>query len=466
MSSLKASIAQASPQIQELLVALENTSLLGKMMILALQLSRMIAVLVIEEILKERANRPIHWPNCPKCGKRLESKGQSPRQLLGLIGTVCWQRKVGRCPAGCPNTQVVPLDEELGLNPNQRVSSELQRVACVLAVFVPYNIAAILLSTLTGIEISPESIWNWVQEIGQKARTRLDSELSAMAAGTISIKETLEEWIAKLPLIIGADGVMVPFRPNGGSPAGKTKWMEVKVGILARLWTYINRAGKPVCRLVQRRLVAVLGDIDDLQPRIWLESLWQGILTAKIVVWISDGGRGFWRLFRECFAEHAIGILDFYHASQNLWKGIHKWFDGRKKRAKHWFEWGRRFMKLGKIREVLENLALILLLDIAAKGLAGKGVVDGACEEMEKVFNYLKTHIKHMDYKRFKDLGLPIGSGMVESACKWLIQQRFKGVGMRWSVEGFNNLLHLRLAWVNGRFDDLFALEISTPPNF
>ena len=53
-------------------------------------------------------------------------------------------------------------------------------------------------------------------------------------------------------------------------------------------------------------------------------------------------------------------------------------------------------------------------------------------------------------------MGLPLGSGMVESACKWLIQQRFKGVGMLGREDGFNHLLHLRLAWVNGRFDNLF----------
>lgn len=46
---------------------------------------------------------------------------------------------------------------------------------------------------------------------------------------------------------------------------------------------------------------------------------------------------------------------------------------------------------------------------------------------------------------------------MVESACKWLIEQRFKGTGIRWSEPGFNHLLHLRLAWVNCRFDPLFA---------
>ncbi|ETR66632.1 MAG: hypothetical protein OMM_12546 [Candidatus Magnetoglobus multicellularis str. Araruama] len=82
---------------------------------------------------------------------------------------------------------------------------------------------------------------------------------------------------------------------------------------------------------------------------------------------------------------------------------------------------------------------------------------DETTEEMERVSNYLEEHIDHMDYKSYKASGLPIGSGIVESACKWLIQQRFKGVGMRWSVEGFNNLLHLRLAWVNENFDDAFG---------
>jgi len=46
---------------------------------------------------------------------------------------------------------------------------------------------------------------------------------------------------------------------------------------------------------------------------------------------------------------------------------------------------------------------------------------------------------------------------MVESACKWLITQRFKGVGMRWSEAGLEHLLALRVAWVNQRFDVLFA---------
>ena len=83
---------------------------------------------------------------------------------------------------------------------------------------------------------------------------------------------------------------------------------------------------------------------------------------------------------------------------------------------------------------------------------------------MRTVYAYLERHRGHIDYARDKDLGLPLGSGMVESACKWLIQQRFKGVGMRWSEDGFNPLVHLRLAWVNGRFETLFGLAQSPNP--
>ncbi len=62
----------------------------------------------------------------------------------------------------------------------------------------------------------------------------------------------LEGWVE-------ADGVMVPFRPNGGSPKGAIVWREVKIGVIARLDRVINRAGHHVTRLRQRRLVAVLG---------------------------------------------------------------------------------------------------------------------------------------------------------------------------------------------------------------
>jgi len=96
-----------------------------------------------------------------------------------------------------------------------------------------------------------------------------------------------------------------------------------------------------------------------------------------------------------------------------------------------------------------------------AEALDVEGWPDTARATLTTVHAYLERHREHIDYAADKELGVPLGSGMVESACKWLIQQRFKGVGMRWSEDGFNHLLHLRLAWVNGRFEALFGLALS-----
>ena len=93
--------------------------------------------------------------------------------------------------------------------------------------------------------------------------------------------------------------------------------------------------------------------------------------------------------------------------------------------------------------------------------LSVEGLPATAQDTLRTVYAYLERHREHIDYAKYKELEFPLGSGMVESACKWLIQQRFKGVGMRWSEDGFIHLLHLRLAWVNGRIEALFGLVLS-----
>ena len=83
-------------------------------------------------------------------------------------------------------------------------------------------------------------------------------------------------------------------------------------------------------------------------------------------------------------------------------------------------------------------------------------------QALENLCTDWEVHREHGDYARYRQEALPIGSGGVESACKWLIQQRCKGVGMRWSESGLNHLLHLRRAWANARFESLF---VRTSPN-
>ena len=153
-----------------------------------------------------------------------------------------------------------------------------------------------------------------------------------------------------------------------------------------------------VPRLVQRRLVAVLGDIDALTPRLWLEAMRQGLKSAPQVVWLSDGGRGLWRLFEERFAGHARGILDFYHAAQQLWKGAAAWLDGRPPQARRWCGWARHRLRHGMPDGVLADLA---------DALDVEGLPETAWETLRTVYAYLQRHREHINYDLYK------------GACRW-----------------------------------------------
>jgi hypothetical protein len=456
MLCLHDSIRDDDPSVQRLLRAVEDAPSLTALILAAWQVARALTVHLVEAVLAERARRPLAWPRCPQCGGVLRSKGFATRQVMSLFGPIRWQRRVGRCPHGCAIPQVAPLDETLGVQPQQRTSGELQQLGCALAVFVPFATAARLLGWYSGRTVSPQAVWGWVQAAGQRAMETLQKHLQALAQGDLPAPEALAADLAAAPLVLGADGVMVPFRPTGGQPTGKTRWQEIKVGVLARLGQHRTRTGKVVTRLHHRRLVAVLGDVDALKPRLWLEAVRQGIRQAPQVVWLSDGARGLWRLYEERLAAYAVGILDFYHAVQYLWKGAAAWLDGRTTQARRWFGWARHRLRHGQPDGVVADLV---------EALEVEGLPESARDTLMALYAYLERHREHIDYAQYKDLGLPIGSGMVESACKWLIQQRFKGVGMRWSETGFNHLLHLRLAWVNGSFEALFQVPLQASPN-
>ncbi|NET40368.1 MAG: ISKra4 family transposase, partial [Cyanothece sp. SIO1E1] len=134
---------------------------------------------------------------------------------------------------------------------------------------------------------------NWVERQGGIALTELSEQLAQQQAGELLPAEFLADSLASLPLAIAADGVMVPMRSQAKTPKGKIIWREVKVAILARLGKRVTQAGEALTQLRQRRLVAVLGDLDAFIPVLKLEAHRQSFASAPLVLWLSDGGRGF-----------------------------------------------------------------------------------------------------------------------------------------------------------------------------
>jgi hypothetical protein len=110
----------------------------------------------------------------------------------------------------------------LGIAAYQQTSIELVRLGCLLAVFMPFELAVQLLAQLCGIRIGDDTVWQWVQQFGWQAMNQLHTELEQLATGVEPIAEPLDPTLVDLPLAIAADGVSVPFRPHAGSAKATT----------------------------------------------------------------------------------------------------------------------------------------------------------------------------------------------------------------------------------------------------
>ena len=82
--------------------------------------------------------------------------------------------------------------------------------------------------------------------------------------------------------------------------------------------------------------------------------------------------------------------------------------------------------------------------------------------EFQKAYNYLRTRTRHLQYAEFRRQGLPIGSGITESACKTVFTQRLKLSGMRWSGPGAQTILNLRVLLLSGLWDDVYAATVNS----
>ena len=97
------------------------------------------------------------------------------------------------------------------------------------------------------------------------------------------------------------------------------------------------------------------------------------------------------------------------------------------------------------------------------KGQLNAGRVDGVIADLkphrrlEEVAPCIRTYGTNKDRMRCdlcRKRGLPVGSGVVESACRQIAGSRFKGAGYRWSKAGANALLAVKCCFRNNRRPD------------
>jgi len=377
--------------------------------------------------------------------------GQRKRSYVSLFGEVdvkraCyWLKGVG---------SHYPLDEALSL-PHRSFSDWVQQRLSELTLTMPYEDAVDIWSRWLGLSISKRSS-------EQLNADHADSELDYY-----SMRETPEVGAEDSILVISADGKGIPMTrqdsppPNArrGRGQNKTAKKESTVTAIYTVAPYPRTSDDIIQALVPESIS--LDTPKKARPKPTSKQIFgtlQGQETAfehlveqvtrrehpqlTHLVALTDGNRGLKNRVKQHFPHFTL-IIDIIHVTEYLWEVANALWGETHAMRDTWMRDALRCVLEDDLDTLLNHLDYQFLRVSSTKQTV-----------LKKVRGYLRNNRQHMDYQSYLARGYPIGTGVIEGACRHLVKDRFEQAGMRWSILGAQVMLDLRATYLNGDWDD------------
>ena len=177
-----------------------------------------------------------------------------------------------------------------------------------------------------------------------------------------------------------------------------------------------------------------------------------GLNAADKVLFIADGAPWIWRRLQRLIAAlglsptQVLGLIDFYHAAKQLSDAVklRRWSATQRTR---WLNRTRGLLKRARVDEVITALR-----ELCRGRTAGK---------IRTHLNYFLKNRHRFAYTTMVGLGLPRGSGAVESAIRRVINLRIKGASIYWLPESVDAILLLRSFYKSGRWNCLQRMAMT-----
>ena len=177
-----------------------------------------------------------------------------------------------------------------------------------------------------------------------------------------------------------------------------------------------------------------------------------GLNAADKVLFIADGAPWIWRRIQRLIAAlglsptQVLGLIDFYHAAKQLSDAVklRHWSATQRTR---WLNRTRGLLKRARVDEVITALR-----ELCRGRTAGK---------IRTHLNYFLKNRHRFAYTTMVGLGLPRGSGAVESAIRRVINLRIKGASIYWLPESVDAILLLRSFYKSGRWNCLQRMAMT-----
>lgn len=381
---------------------------------------------IVQIIIQNKLNHHFANIKCQNCGKPLVEKYTQERELITTIGSLALSCPYFYCPS-CKSYHS-PYETALNLRPG-KYQHDAQKVIARMASSETFEEAAEMLNEIYGFGIAPDTVHALTNELAEDVRL---TEIVPTAEEIGKIVDSLSEGKHRRPVFVfAADGAMAPIRSE--APRTPNCWKEVR-GIRGYLLD-----GDHIAHVLSWHQISSKQQFLDYLLEIRSKNI---IPSDKVrLCFIGDGAQWIWDCVKEVFPE-CRQVLDYYHCSEHLHKFAGAHFGEGK---------GREWIEATKARLFHNNAALVI---------GGLKRMKCTTKESEKnrdsLVNYLSNHQHRIDYGKQRRSGFPIGSGAIESANKFISHVRLKRSGAWWKVEYANNILKLRCAKYNGKFNDFF----------
>ncbi len=238
------------------------------------------------------------------------------------------------------------------------------------------------------------------------------------------------------PIIVETDGGMVPIVESDEMQADKRKgkrlrWSEAKISLAHAQGSKTLAFGG-----------TLKGDVDVAGQCLLDCAIQAGFGTGTPIHGVGDGAPWIADQMEKKFGAQGSYLIDFYHVCDYLsaaGKAIHNEEQARK----IWMDEQKIRLKTHQANAVLQELQTHLELPTVTDGEA----------PVRQCYRYLSNRPNQLNYQDAIKHSLPIGSGEIESAHRYIVQQRMKRPGAWWCEDNAEHMLALRLNRANRQWD-------------
>ena len=306
-----------------------------------------------------------------------------------------------------------PLDERLGVDGSTTVGAE--RLLCLAGVSWSFDAAAQYLHELCGLRVSD----NTVRKVCGRRAAKVDEWQQNDPSAHRPFREAAGE---------------VEFTTDGTCVNTTEGWKEMRVGVFAK-----RKAGDPAtpAEWAERKLpppaarlaFAAIESADEFANRWPVVASRLGIGSRAPIDVTADGARWIWDRV-ETYWPQARGTLDIYHALEHVSDTAKSLYGEGTEPTRRWNDQARESL-------LAEGYAGIERMIHQSRPTVVRAAQRQALDSLS---GYVEHQRNHLNYAERLAAGRPIGSGLVEGACKHLVGRRLKQTGARWLIPNANRM--------------------------